>query len=206
MDRDTFVCDENWFGSYYELAIELGPTGDDERLRKALEHVWSLPQLRGSWIERHDYDLHSSPIECRDGIVPSRYGVLRLTPEISVGCVTHTVREPNGSDWLDLCIPTGMLGLCFDVQYPLDYATNPWMAQIDRLLAQMAASVFRSISFQLAIIGEEVSGITDAASITPDDCRFCPFLLPELLWQRLGLSTSRQVLTHGLTAIGLGDS
>lgn len=206
MDRDTFVCDENWFGSYYELAIELGPTGDDERLCTALEHVWSLPQLRGSWIAKSDFDLQSSPIECRDGIVFSRYGVITLTSEISVGCVTHTVREPDGSDWLDLCIPTGMLGHCYDVQYPLDCATNPWMVQIDRLFAQMAASVFRSIPFQLAIIGEEVSGITHAATITSEDCRFCPFLLPELLWQRLGLSSSRQVLTPGLIAIGLGDS
>ncbi|MDA0832486.1 MAG: hypothetical protein O3A29_04325 [Planctomycetota bacterium] len=126
-----------------------------------------------------------------------------LTPEISVGCVTHTVREPDGSDWLDLCVPTGMLGLAFHIQYPLDYPTKPWMAQIDKLLAQIGASVFRSIPFQLAIIGEEASGITNAAAVTPDVCRYSPFLFPEQLWQRLGLSASSQILAPGLVAIGL---
>ncbi len=206
MDRAIFECDDNWLGSYYELCMQLGPTGDDSLLCAAIGHVWSQPELRGSWNTRCDYGGPSAPIECRDGHVDPRYGIIALTPDVSVGCVTHTVREPEGSDWLDLCIPTGMLELLFDIQYPLDYQTNPWMWQIDKLLAQLGASVFRSIPYKLAIIGEEASGITDAESITADDCRYGPFLFPEPLWQRLGLSSRSQILAPGLVATGLQDS
>lgn len=205
MDRDTFVFDENWHGSYYELCIELGPTGDDKRLCTVLELIWSQPQLQGSWASRCDYNSGSLPIECCDGVVVPRYGIITLSPGVDTGCITLTVREPDGSDWLDLCIPTGMLELCFDLQYPLDYATNPWMYQVDKLLSEIAASVFREIPFHLGIIGEEASGVTHAASITPDDCRYGPILLPDRLWNRLKLFSSGQRLAPGLWAVGLKD-
>lgn len=119
MDRETFLNDDNWLGSYYELCLELGPTGDDGRLKNAVAHLWSRPQLDGSWTDRASCNENPPPIEFSDGFIPPRYGIITLTSGDRLGCVTHTVRETDGSDWLDLCIPTGMLELVFDTHYPL---------------------------------------------------------------------------------------
>ena len=50
-----------------------------------------------------------------------------LRYESQLGCVTHVVRETDGSDWLGLCVPTGMLELVYDVAYPLYFESNLWM-------------------------------------------------------------------------------
>jgi hypothetical protein len=36
MDRLEYLRDENWYGSFYEIALELGPTGDDALAKQAL--------------------------------------------------------------------------------------------------------------------------------------------------------------------------
>lgn len=205
MDRATFENDDNWLGSYYELCLQLGPVGDDARLTKAVAQLWSQPQLHGSWINRTSYNDTPPPIEIVDGFLQPRYGLITLTSGQQIGCVTHTVRETDGSDWLDLCIPTGMLELAFDTRYPLDYAANPWMRAVDRDLAQIGASMFHFDGYLLGIIGEEASGLTDSGSITADDCRHGPFLFPESLWLSLDLQCRHSIVASGLVAIGLRD-
>ena len=206
MDHDTFLNDDNWLGSYYELCLELGPAGDDNRLKAALAHLWKQPQLQGSWTRRTDYDKSPPLIEIVEGFSSPRYGTLALTRDLQVGCVTHTIRETDGSDWLDLCIPTGMLELVFDTRYPLEYAANPWMRSIDQELARIAVSMFRSFPFLMGLIGEEASGLTNAESVTADDCRYGPYFLPHSLWLSLGLNCHHEVVTPGLIAIGLPET
>lgn len=205
MDLETFVADENWLGSYYELCLELGPTGDDERLANAVATLWSQPQLFGYWNDRVLYKQPPSPIEITDGFISPLYGIISLDCGQQLGCVTHAVRETDGSDWLDLCIPTGMLELVFDVRYPLEYQTNPWMRTIDRVLSRITEAMFRVCPFKLGIIGEEASGLTSAKSIAAADCRDSPFFFPESLWASLGLQREHRMTVPGLVSIGLPD-
>ena len=41
---------------------------------------------------------------------------------------------------MEFC-PTGMLEPAFPVHDPLDTSTNPWLAEIDRLLLEQASTV-----------------------------------------------------------------
>ena len=206
MDRDTFLNESSWLGSYYELCLEIGASGDDQRLNSAVANLWAQPQLHGGWADRASYPQPPTALGFADGFVQPRYGAFTLSSGHRLGCVTHTVRETDGSDWLDLCFPTGMLQLLFDVRHPLEYATNPWMRTVDRDLAQVAASMFRTDPYLLGLIGEEVSGLTNAESINAETRRCGPFLLPDSLWLSLGLNCRHHLVAPGLIAVGLKEN
>ncbi len=115
----------------------------------------------------------------------SLYGLLRLADGTELGITCVFVREEGGSDWLDFCIPTGILQLVFPRDYPLFASTNPWLAEIDRVLLELANTVYAAQPFDLALIGEEVSGQGDAGQVTATDVANGGYLLPAGLLQRL---------------------
>ncbi len=206
MNRETFTKKENWYGSYYELCLELGPKGDDERLLRALNSLWAHPQLHGSWTDRDDFQTSPPLTKIVGEVELPRHGILTLGHGLQVGCESIVVRESddNGADWLDLCIPTGMLGLVYSVDYPLSSATNPWMHEVNQILASIGSSVFQSVPFRLGLIGEEASGIFNADSISADDLRrSAVFLLPETLKSSLSTNIQSITMLPGLVAVGL---
>jgi hypothetical protein len=201
MNPDLFRNSDNWLGCYYELCLELGASSDDEVLLCALSAIWSQPQLQGPWIDRKRPGSRRSGFDVVEGAVAPHYGVLTIDGS-EFGCVTHVVRETDGSDWLDLCVPSSMLQLAFDVRYPLNCEPNPWMATVDSVFLKIAASVFAECPYRLAIIGEEASGITNANSITTSDIKRGVFLLPDHLIELLGVKSQACRCTEGLWKVG----
>jgi len=201
MDERVFRTVENWHGSYYELCIELGPAGDDPRLLNALRCLWSRPELHGSWTDRDSYGSDVSDFQVTDGCVVPQFGVLTIG-DSQLGCVTHIVRETDGSDWLDLCVPTGMLELAYDVSYPLDLDSNPWIKTLNAVFTALATTVFQHCPFRLAIIGEEASGVTDADSITFEDLRRGLFVMTDATIDTLGAREFAIRCADGLYAVG----
>jgi len=147
VDHNAFVKPENWYGSHYELCFELGPSGDDATLLSALRCLWSLPQLAGPWIDPHAYGGRTSVFAIADDSVPMYHGVLTIPDGHRVGCLTCVLREPDGSDWLDLCIPEGMLELVYDISYPLYFSPNPWMTVLTRFSFPWHHMFSPSVSF-----------------------------------------------------------
>ncbi len=163
---DDFV-EENWRGSYYELAILLGRRDDpdaDSRLRVALQSVCSHPSL-GGWYahaRRAPTDQHRLRI---DEIEPSAvplYGHAMLPNDVRTVCVIHVVREEgsDAGDWVDVCLPTGALGTALpELEYPIVAATGrSWREPVDRWFVEIAEQFHRVAPFHAALIGEEVSG------------------------------------------------
>ena len=81
------------------------------------------------------------------------------------------VREEGDfcSDWLDVCVPTGALAQVFDVHYPLERKSNPWFDELDDALLAIADRIHRATAFDLAFIGEEMSGHVRASELVGDD-------------------------------------
>lgn len=199
MDREAFINLENWYGTYYELCIELGPTGDDARVAAALRALWSHPALQGPWRDRASHE--SSP-EVEFGDLPVLYGVAKIHEGCEIGCISNIVREESGSDWLDFSLPTGMLERIFELQYPLSTEANPWMPRVNEFLASVGKAVFRQVPFELAVIGEETSGIVSASTVTPNECYGKTMLLSEALWNHLKPNVPSVPAEQGLVAIG----
>jgi hypothetical protein len=169
MDRLEYLRDENWYGSFYEISLELGPTGNDALAKQALRALWAQPEVRGPWRERSDFDseLDDAAITIDEVRL---YGCFIMSDGSEVGCMSYLIRVEGESDWLDLSIPIGMLERRFSISYPLDMATNPWMAEFDERLARIGAAIYSETPFRLGLIGEEASGASSAAELTSQDC------------------------------------
>jgi hypothetical protein len=184
MDRLEYLRDENWYGSFYEISLELGPTGNDALAKQALRALWAQPEVRGPWRERSDFDseLDDAAITIDEVRL---YGCFIMSDGSEVGCMSYLIRVEGESDWLDLSIPIGMLERRFSISYPLDMATNPWMAEFDERLARIGAAIYSETPFRLGLIGEEASGASSAAELTSQDCERGGFLVPLPLWGKL---------------------
>jgi hypothetical protein len=159
-----------WFGGYYELAIELGPRSD-ERLLSGLAAVWSRPDLEGVYLDR---DLE--PAQQRRHAVTSRsiqadhlLGLARLPNDVVVACGTCVIREDDGPDWLDLYLPMGSLATAYQVSgSPFDpEAIGPDEGRgiLDTWLAAIGAAVYNHVSYRLALVGFEASGMAYADDV-----------------------------------------
>jgi hypothetical protein len=101
VDKATFIDDERWRGTNNELAVELGSTGDDQRLRAALAQIWTHRAVRaGPWKEIEDFDSPSIPAE--QGGASPLYGLI----EVEAGKVTGRSRHHQSHR-----CPRGRLGL-----------------------------------------------------------------------------------------------
>lgn len=169
-DPTDFLGDETWLGGFYELALRIGRVdGDDSdiRLGAALAALWSSPDLDGPVRDRWTDRAEQPTVEPRPVPIehpPALYGLARLPGDRSMVCSTHVVREaaPDGNDWLDLCLPLGALGQIHPTVggYPFGDTEDSqvWREPIDDWLASLADIVARDATFEVGLIGFEVSG------------------------------------------------
>lgn len=202
MKPADYMRSDNWHGSFYELSLELGPPGDNDRAVSALRAMWDLPELFGPWRGREAYG--TAPIVPElDNECLSHYGLLSLGNEKRVGCMSFLIRCDD-ADWLDLSIPTGMLERAFPVTYPLDVETNGWLREVDDLLASVAARVYGRVPFLLGCLGEECSGCRRASELSRADCERGGFLVPAALYERLSPRRSPTPDTQDLNYLPYG--
>lgn len=158
--------DENWHGSYYELAIKLG-SADDARLEIALTALWEAALL-GEPFRR---DGGIAEVSVPDLLAGHLNGVANIPGLGATLASVVLVREESyetgqtiyGNDWLDLCLPLGALGNLDERvgAYPFDDGSDSslWRQPIEDWFATIAAAVFSAVPFVHAITGEEVSGV-----------------------------------------------
>ena len=95
---------------------------------------------------------------------------MQLPSGQAVICALVAVREDDGDDWLDLCIPLEALsridgrigGYPFE---PDGDGSLAWRQPIDGWLAGLAGEVRGGTEFRLAVIGFEVSGSERAETL-----------------------------------------
>ena len=77
-------------------------------------------------------------------------------------------------------------------------STNPWLSEIDHVFITIAEKIYALSPFNLAIIGEEVSGYRHAQTITVGDLVRGGYLVPPVLVQHLRPHVSYGFLPSGL--------
>ncbi|SNT46749.1 hypothetical protein SAMN05421812_106416 [Asanoa hainanensis] len=177
VESADFTLADNWHGGFYELALELGDT-NDTRLEAALRVLWSAAEVEGCYGNHQIAPSEQERVPCslmsllRFGHL---HGVVRLPNGAPVVCGVVAVREDNGPDWLDFYLPLGALGRAEPrseehmVGDPTGgSASLTWRRPIDDWLADLGARVYDGAGFRLGLIGNEVSGQTDAATLAGD--------------------------------------
>ncbi len=184
----TFAQTDNWHGGFYELAVEIGPTGDDEALDLALRVLWDAIRADGCYADRQKEPEQQQRLPAtletllRHGHLLGR---VNLPEGATVLCGALAVREEEGSDWLDFYLPLGALCRADSRvdAYPFaedDHPSLPWRRPIDTWLAEAAAQIYRAVPYRLGLIGFEVSGQTHASELAsdPPSPRGIGYLLP----------------------------
>jgi hypothetical protein len=177
VQKSAYIKRSSWLGSKYELAMEFYPAGDDTRLLAALHDLWSDGNLAGPLESPYNYPeeeltLLSVPAPDEPALqaitavpLPDRFGpgdpdhlfgLMTIPSYPAIGIECFTVREEQGSDWLYLGIPTGMLEHIVSVDYSLSHEKNPWMDDVDEHFLRLADSVYAAAPFDLAIVGDQV--------------------------------------------------
>ncbi|MFI6808755.1 hypothetical protein ACIBO6_27695 [Streptomyces luteogriseus] len=178
----AFRDQTNWSGGFYELAIEVGST-EDAAIQAVLSALWSAAGVRGSFAftDREPEDQETVP--CTVSSLTA-YGhlhgqVLLPTGQLAV-CGAVAIRGgDDSSDWLDFYVPAGALDKT-GIPY---WDGRPFYrsAVMDDWLAGVGTETFERAPFSLGVIGWEVSGCTDAATLAgrlPDE-RGIGYLLPQ---------------------------
>ncbi len=186
MSERLFTANDAWIGGFYELALEVGPQSDD-RLRAALATLWSHPDLDGCYLDRGREPAGQPRVQpdCLLETGSHLLGLARLPNGVRVACGTCLISEDDGPDWLDFYLPMGSLGTVYLAGgFPFGSEADwpgPWRYEVDDWMAGVGLWVARSASFQLGLIGFEVSGQIYAHDIAAQGIpaeRFVGYLWP----------------------------
>jgi hypothetical protein len=200
MDRTQYLDRNNWLGPCYELAIEYYPGGNDARLLNALNAAWNERSLDGPWLSPDGFLGTDRMPETLDDTA-TLYGLLTLADGKTVGCRTNTHRErdvQDGSDWLEFSVPIAMLNVVYPMQLPLTHLQNHWLDCVDDALVKIGQLVYESYPFNLALVGEEVTGQKHEQSLFASDMKRGSYLFPPILFERIRPSRPSEVLPGGL--------
>ncbi|MER1959451.1 MAG: hypothetical protein ABS942_18875 [Solibacillus sp.] len=194
-----YTAPENWAGGFYELSIEYHPVGNNNKINDVLIALQNCPFFDGLWEKRDNFkkDILTLPLEIENDSVTSIYGTVLVSDEITLPCVVTIIRINEESDWLDIAIPQAILEKIYPYKYPLTSELNPWLKQVDEVLIKLAEFIYKHSPFNLAIIGEEVSGYTNHQDITIEHIKNITCLGTVSLQERLevqGKELSNQLI------------
>lgn len=179
--QTDFSNDEWRCGSYYELAIELGPHSD-ERLLAALRAVLAMPEMEVARTSESEV-VDGESIE-RDFMASGHvYGETTVAGR-RVPWGICSVREEPEPDWFDVYFPLTSLPAEWGITEMYTPEPNPNERALDALLLDVAAKVFEAAPFQLGLIGGEVSGYAYASEFDEEPPKPGPGLI--YLWRTGG--------------------
>lgn len=179
---------ENWYGGFYELAIELADDSD-EHLQRIVTALWYTADIEGSYRRRPGTRDQFEDTPCTVAALEQNghlHATVRLPSGQRIVCGAVAIRGADGTDWLDFYLPMEALSRAekraraFPFVPGGDHSALEWRRPIDDWLADIATRIFETDPFRIALIGHEVSGDTDAASLggaVPEQ-RFISYLLP----------------------------
>lgn len=199
MNYYDYTNSNNWTGSFYELSIEFHPVGNNKRLNDALSALQNCNFIEGLWQDRENFQKNSLslPIKIENDSVTHFYGTICLFDGFSLPCVVSIIRTNEQSDWLDIAIPEAILEKRYPYKYPLIKEQNPWLEKVDEVLIKLAEFIYKRSPFDLAMIGEEVSGYTNQQDITLECLDTITCMVPAALQKRLkvqGIELSNQLI------------
>ncbi|WP_026690363.1 hypothetical protein [Alteribacter aurantiacus] len=199
MNVTEFTNEKNWIGGYYELSTEFHPAGNDKRVNDALKALEKCHFFDGPWEKREDFqkEIISLPIQIEEDSVTSFYGTMTSSDGNTLPCLLSITRNDE-SDWLDISIPQAMFENLYLYDYPLTKERNPWLEIVDETFTLLAEAIYHVSPFDLAMIGEEISGYVNQGNITAESLKRMTFILPIELQNSLGVKGKGKKLSNQL--------
>jgi len=152
--KDIFLDKDLRCGGFYELAIQVCPSIDNEPIQLYTDYIWSLENVKGPYDD--SFNLIQTDIE-----IFQHRGLIRLG-EYQIPFMTYNVRETEpietGFNWLDVCFYTAAIEHVFGAEY-LTWTENPKVPkELSDFFKDTMKHLYRIYPFKLAILDYEVSG------------------------------------------------
>ncbi|NHM08329.1 hypothetical protein G4D82_13960 [Flavobacterium sp. CYK-4] len=151
---DILLDKEIRTGGFYELAIQVCHSIDNEPIRHYTEFIWSLENVIGP------FDVNNNPIPVDIANI-QHIGVLQLE-NYAIPFMTYNIREEEpietGFNWFDICFYATAIEKVFGAEYQT-WTENPKVPeQLKMFFAKTLKELYKIYPFQLAILDYEVSG------------------------------------------------
>jgi hypothetical protein len=152
--RDIFLDKNLRCGGFFELAIQVCPSVDNEPIELYTNYVWSLENVEGP------YDNNFDPVQIDIEAFQHR-GVVRLG-EYEIPFMTYNVRETEpietGFNWFDICFYTAAIEHVFGEEYKT-WIENPKVpTELSDFFKYTIKQLYKIYPFKLAMLDYEVSG------------------------------------------------
>ena len=172
-----------WTGSYYDLSIEFPLTINLQQLKEVLSTIEAL--------QHFTFDILDDPIQV--GEVVFIQGELGEFP-----CMLSVMIVEGEATWLDFSIPVNLLETKYPVSYPLTLENNPWIRNIQDKYTSLSIAIFEKTPYHMAMIGEEVAGMTTSTLLDVPTLLTLSAILPLELQKKLDLESSGVPLSQQL--------
>ena len=152
--KNLFLNKELRAGGFYELAIQVCPSSDNEPIRRYTNFIWTLDKVQGPFDDNFD--------KIQTDIKNNRHnGILRLG-EFEIPFMTYNIREEEpietGFNWFDICFYTAAIENVFGSEYETWTEIPKAPKQLDDFLIMTLKTLYKIYPLKLAILGFEVSG------------------------------------------------
>jgi len=152
--NDILLDKELRTGGFYELAIQVCPSADNEPIRLYTDFIWTLKNVDGP------FDVNNNSILI-DIVNIQHIGILHLD-NYAIPFMTYNIREDEpvetGFNWFDICFYTAAIEKVFGSEYQT-WTENPKVpAELKKFFATMTKQLYEIYPFKLAILDFEVSG------------------------------------------------
>jgi hypothetical protein len=152
--KDIFLDKALRCGGFYELAIQVCPSIDNDPIQLYTDYIWSLENVRGPYDD--NFNLIPTDIEFFQ-----HRGLVQLG-EYEIPLITYNVRETEpietGFNWFDVCFYTAAIEHVFGAEYQT-WIENPKVPkELSDFLRKTMKELNKIYPFQLSMLDFEVSG------------------------------------------------
>lgn len=176
-----FTAPDAWYGSTFELTLDLGRGASPERFLAAANALWSHPSLDGCYLdpEREPADqTRVAPSDILPGLTPEAgvsplRGVATLPNRSRTACYSSALmfgRDQDGSDQLIFALPLGALARAYPIgAYPFaDQTPLDWRPQLEDWMTDLASTAWKPAQVRIATIGSGTAPYFEADAVLKD--------------------------------------
>lgn len=152
--KDIFLNKDLRCGGFYELAIHVCPSIDNDPIKLYTDFIWTLNNVSGPFDE--DFNTIQTDIENFQ-----HRGLIRLDNFV-IPFMTYNVRETEpietGFNWFDICFYTAAIEHVFGSEYQT-WTENPKVPkELTDFFTKTLKDLYKIFPFELAMLDFEVSG------------------------------------------------
>ncbi|MEW9108744.1 MAG: hypothetical protein AB2374_05295 [Cytobacillus gottheilii] len=167
MTKKKTIDPEQWRGDYYELEMQYD-SSDEEVINAALKTMAKHMSLvyKDNYVEkRQPVQL---PIQINKEQTYSFIGKLTYSKTITLNSLVEVILDGETASVI-VSIPLCEIEEYFSIDYPLTIKQNQWLKRMHEMFIELSVIIYGQSKFQLAMIGDEVSGYTRIDEIKGSD-------------------------------------